>query len=160
MCHKLSDQDSKGLSAGTNYLLRKARTPKAHLTREENKALKELRQDQDRIVLTVDKGVAMVVLDRKEYLEKAETLLVQLAYKTIKKDPNNMLKARLIQTPQKIKRETNMGEGMYRTMYPTGCIAQKFYGLPKIHKTGTPSGPQYLAGVQSLMGWLKSLLRY
>ena len=30
-----------------------------------------------------------------------------------------------------------MGEGMYRTMYPTSCTAPKFYGLPKIHKTGT-----------------------
>ena len=26
---------------------------------------------------------------------------------------------------------------MYRTMYPTGCTAPKFYGLPKLHKTGT-----------------------
>ena len=30
-----------------------------------------------------------------------------------------------------------MGEGMYRTMYPTGCTVPKFYGLPKIHKTST-----------------------
>ena len=27
--------------------------------------------------------------------------------------------------------ETNMEEGMYRTMYPTSCTAPKFYGLPK-----------------------------
>ena len=27
---------------------------------------------------------------------------------------------------------------MYRSMYPAGCTAPKFYGLPKIHKTGTP----------------------
>ena len=31
-----------------------------------------------------------------------------------------------------------MNEGTYRTMYPTGCTVPKFYGLPKIHKTGTP----------------------
>ena len=30
---------------------------------------------------------------------------------------------------------------MYRTMYPTSCTAPKFYGLPKIHKTGTPLRP-------------------
>ena len=34
--------------------------------------------------------------------------------------------------------ETNMEEGMYRTKYPNGCTAPKFYGLPKIHKTSTP----------------------
>ena len=26
-------------------------------------------------------------------------------------------------------------------MYPTGCVLSKFYGLPKIHKTGTPLRP-------------------
>ena len=34
-----------------------------------------------------------------------------------------------------------MEEGMYRTMYPTSCTAPKFYGLPKIHQTGTPLRP-------------------
>ena len=34
-----------------------------------------------------------------------------------------------------------MDEGMYRTMYPTSCTAPKFYGLPKIHKTGIPLKP-------------------
>ena len=53
-----------------------------------------------------------------------------------------------------------MGEGMYKAMYPTGCIGPKFYGLPQIHKTGTPLGQLFLAGVPSLMGWLMSLPRY
>ena len=53
-----------------------------------------------------------------------------------------------------------MDEGMYKTMCPTGYNPPKFYGLPKIHKTGTPSDPLYLAGVQSLMGWPRSLLGY
>ena len=32
-------------------------------------------------------------------------------------------------------------EGRYRAMYPTGCVPPKFYGLPKIHKTGNPLRP-------------------
>ena len=109
-------------------------------------------------MLTADKGVAMVVLDKKHYLEKAEALQAQPDYRTIDKDPRNKLKTRLIQTLRRIKRDTNMGVGMYRTMYHTGCMAPKFYGLPKIHKTGTPSGQMYPAGAQSLMG--ESLLKY
>ena len=111
-------------------------------------------------MLTVEKGVAMVVLDKKEYLEKAEALLVQLAYRTIDRDPTNKLKARLIQTLRRIKRDSNIGEDMYRTIYPTSCTAPKFYGLPKTHKTGTPSGQLYPAGDQTPKGWLQSLLRY
>ena len=100
------------------------------------------------------------MLDKKEYLEKAEALLAQPAYRTTDRDPTNKLKNSLIQTLRRIKRDTNMGEDMYRTISTTGCTAPKFYGLPKIHKTGTPSGQLYSVGAQSPMGWLKSLLRY
>ena len=31
-----------------------------------------------------------------------------------------------------------MDEGMYKTMYPNQLHSPKFFGLPKIHKTGTP----------------------
>ena len=82
----------------------------------------------------------MVVMERKEYMDKVEGLYAQLAYKTITSDPTNKLKAKLLQMLKRIKRETNMEGGMYRTMYPTSCTAPTFYGLPKIHKTGTPSG--------------------
>ena len=30
---------------------------------------------------------------------------------------------------------------MVQAMYPTGCVPPKFYGLPKIHKTGNPLRP-------------------
>ena len=49
------------------------------------------------MVLTEDKGVAMVVMDRKEYIDKVEGLLVQPTYRTITSDPTNKLKAKLIQ---------------------------------------------------------------
>ena len=34
-----------------------------------------------------------------------------------------------------------MHKGTYKAMYPNGCIPHKFYGLPKIHKTGNPLRP-------------------
>ena len=57
-----------------------------------------------------------------------------------------------------------MGEGTYRTMYPTGCTARKFYELPKIQKKGTPQanciqqGLSYLWGAKVLAKVLKSLV--
>ena len=41
------------------------------------------------MVLTADKGVAMVVMDMKEYMEKVKGLLAQPAYRTITADPTN-----------------------------------------------------------------------
>ena len=80
----------------------------------------------------------MVVMDRKDYQDRVECLLASTAYKTTSTDPTDRLKVQLIQKLRRIQRETNMDEGMYRSMYPTSCTAPKFYGLPKIHKTGTP----------------------
>ena len=97
--------------------------------------------DKDRVVLIADKGVAMVVMDKQECINKAEELLAQLAYRTIAKDPTNKIKAQLITKLRRIKRDNNLDEGTYKAMYPTSCIPPKFYGLPKIHKTGNPLRP-------------------
>ena len=83
----------------------------------------------------------MVVMDKEDYIQKAESLLMQPAYKTIDRDPSSKIKAKLITTLRKIKKDTNVDEGTYKTMYPTGCIPPKFYGLPKIHKAGNPLRP-------------------
>ena len=99
-------------------------------------------------MLTADKGVAMVVMDMEDYIQKVESLLVQPAYRTIDRDPTSQIKAKLVTTLRKIKKDTNIDEGTYNTIYPTGCIPPRFYGLPKIHKTGTPSGQLYHIGVQ------------
>ena len=39
------------------------------------------------MVLMADKGVVLVVLDRKEFQDKVEGLLASPAYRTIKVDP-------------------------------------------------------------------------
>ena len=49
-------------------------------------------------MLTVDKGVAMVVIDKEDYIQKAENLLVQPDYRTKDRDPTSKLKAKLITT--------------------------------------------------------------
>ena len=55
------------------------------------------------MVLTADKGVALVVMDRKDYQDKIEGLLATPAYRTITADPTNKLKAQLIQKLRRIK---------------------------------------------------------
>ena len=38
-------------------------------------AIKQLKADKDRIILTTDKGIALVILEKKDYIEKAKQLL-------------------------------------------------------------------------------------
>ena len=67
-------------------------TPKPNLTKAQNLALRELKRDRDCIVLTADKGVAMVIMDRQDYINKANHLLNQNTYRSIAKDPTNSIK--------------------------------------------------------------------
>ena len=87
------------------------------------------------MVLTTDKCVALMVMDRSDYTKKAKELLDDTnTYRTIQSDPTNKLKNKLINMLRKIKADTVMQENTYRKMYPTGASSPKFYGLPKIHK--------------------------
>ena len=98
----------------------------------------------------------MMVLDKDKYIQKVDNLLVQPAYRTIDRDPTNKLKDQLILKFRRIKMETYMDEGMYKTMYPTSCIPPSFMGYQKSTKLVFTSGPLYLAGVLSIMGYPKS----
>ena len=79
MCPKLKEEDAMELRPDINFLLRKAQAPKPNLTRQERLGLAQLKKDMDRVILTVDKGVAMVVMDREDYNTKVESLLSQPA---------------------------------------------------------------------------------
>ena len=92
-------------------------------------------------VLTTDKGVVLVVIDRKEYIDKATNLLSQSTYRTIDKYPTNRLKAKLIMILRQLKMETGLEDYIYKYVYPTGCSSLTFYGLPKIPKANIPLRP-------------------
>ena len=109
--------------------------------REEQKAMEKMRKDDTRIVLTVDKGVALVVMNREDYEKKAEELLSQTTYNNINNDPTNRYKNKLINLLKTIKTQGEINEALYKKLYPTGAGVPKFYGLPKIHKKETPLRP-------------------
>ena len=113
----------------------------ANISKEELKALKELKLDNNRLILTADKGVALVVIDKDEYIKKAEDLLKEKTYKKIAEDPTVKQKNKLINILRNIKTEGGLKEEVYRRLYPTGAGSPKFYGLPKIHESGIPLRP-------------------
>ena len=54
---------------------RKRRGPTHNTTRKEWEAIKTLREDPSHVVLTADKGVALVVMDKSQYIDKCMALL-------------------------------------------------------------------------------------
>ena len=121
-------------------LLKKTHNIKPNIPKEEYQALKQMKKDNTRMVLIVDKGMSMVV-DREEYIQKSEELLHQPNYKILQSDPTNKYKNKLISLLKSIKAEGGMDENTYKRLYPTGAGPSKYYGLPKVHKPGMPLRP-------------------
>ena len=114
VCNQLQQGKAEELRGEIQTVLKKIQVPRHNISREERKAIEELRRDKNRIILTVDKGVSMVVMDRGDYTNKAEELLQQSAYRPIPNDPTNRLKTRLISLLKQIKTEGGMNEATYK----------------------------------------------
>ena len=83
----------------------------------------------------------MVIMDRQDYINKANSLLNQNTYRSIPRDPNNSIKNKLVSILKRVKNQTGLDSNTYKSMYPAGCVPLEFYGLPKIHKPDTPLRP-------------------
>ena len=77
----------------------------SNITQEEFRALKELKEEKSRMILTTDKGVALVIIDKNDYIQKAEELLSTNTYKKIPEDPTNKQKNKLVNILRSIKSE-------------------------------------------------------
>ena len=139
---KLEPHNAEELRAAMRGALRNSQQPTNNITKQEIQELADLRRDQDRVILTADKGVAIVIMDKEDYQQKAKALLEdQGTYKALKTDPTGRLKSKMINLLKKIKTEGGIDDIIYKKLYPTGAVTPKFYGLPKIHKDGIPLRP-------------------
>ena len=140
-CQSLTQGEADEMRAEIKAAIKRSHPSGSNITREEQRALRELKKEDTRVILTADKGVCLVVLDKDEYIRKAEEILEEKTYKVISTDPTNRQRNRLIQILKKIKEEEGMNETPYKKVYATGAGIPMFYGLPKIHKAGVPLRP-------------------
>ena len=130
-CLKLEAHNAEELRATMRGALRNSPKPTNNITKQEIQVLAELKRDQSRVILTADKGVAIVIMDKEDYQEEAKALLEdQGTYKALKTDPTGRLKSRMINLLRKIKSEGGIDDILYKKLYPTGAVTPKFYGLP------------------------------
>ena len=141
MCQKMKQGEVEELRCQIKLILKNITPPKPNISKEEAKAIKELRRDQEKVILTANKGVTMVVMEKKEYIKKSEDLLNQSTYIALTTDPTNKCKNKLINLLKTIKAEGGIDNNTYKRLYPTRAVPPKYYGLPNIHKMGTPLRP-------------------
>ena len=119
-CSKLNQGESEDLRVEVKKALMKAQRPPANISKEEYKALNELKKDNSRMILTTDKWVVLVIMDKADYTKNVEELLNKPTYKKIPEDPTSKQKNKLTNILKNIKTEGGLSEEAYRRLYPLG----------------------------------------
>ena len=86
---ELNGVDFSGLYHDDNRILSTYTNKPIHtsITKAEHSALENLRKDKDCIIVTADKGVALDVMNKTEYITKCEALLQENSvYQHLSKD--------------------------------------------------------------------------
>ncbi|BHF83969.1 hypothetical protein SprV_0902711800 [Sparganum proliferum] len=116
--------------------------PRRTIPSAEVKAIKELKRDEEIVIVPADKGRATVVLDKSEYVAKAQQLLNDnQSYKVIDSDPMKALVGEINKSLNQMRNEKAISEKDWRQMKPQDAALARFYGLPKIHKPNVPLRP-------------------
>ena len=138
--------DCSGLYHNVSRILNKYTNKAMHtnITKSDHLALENLRKDKDHIIVTADKGVALVVRDKTEYITKCEALLQDNSVSQhLSKDTSSTIHKELIKILQDYKNNNFISETEYTLLRPYGSNspAARFYCLPKIHKNNMPMCP-------------------
>ncbi|BHF74075.1 hypothetical protein SprV_0401715900 [Sparganum proliferum] len=119
-----------------------AHKPRATITKAEQSALKTLRADTSIVILPADKGRSTVVMDKADYIQKANALLEdRQAYLPCKDEPMRRLVTQLDKTLADMQTSKAISKSVRLAIKPVDAAAPRFYGLPKVHKAGVPLRP-------------------
>ncbi|KER31053.1 hypothetical protein T265_02616 [Opisthorchis viverrini] len=112
------------------------------ISKQERDALTSLRKDETIVILPADKGRIMVIMDKPDYIEKAKQLLNDTTtYKPIDHDPTSNVINRINTTLKKLQETHEITRQERWKMKADDTNIARFYGLPKVHKEGTPLRP-------------------
>lgn len=115
---------------------------KRNLNPKETLAIKKLESRDSIVIKPADKGGAVVVLNKTDYLKEAmRQLNDQSFYKRLDEDPTEHFKSLITSALTALASEKKLDSSLIRSLIPLSPVAGRFYLLPKIHKHGNPGRP-------------------
>ncbi|BHF73733.1 hypothetical protein SprV_0401681600 [Sparganum proliferum] len=149
-CFNTTDADPVNLVATVESILKQTEgsDETKHLVRQQSgqDALKKLRADTSIVVLPADKGRSTVVLDKTDYIRKANSLLDdRQAYLRCDGEPMRKLLTQLDKTLAEMQANKVISKSARLAVKPTDAAAPRFYGLPKVHKAQPQQSVQLLS---------------
>lgn len=126
-----------------NKLKKKTDKEIPNLSIDEINAITTLLNDNSIVISKVDKGNAIVVLNRSDYITKAKEILdnkrafIKIKHNLTDKRENDLIKFLL-----QLKRTNKISNDEYKLMRPdSGSRTPEAYFLVKVHKSGQPVRP-------------------
>ncbi|BHF84600.1 hypothetical protein SprV_0902775100 [Sparganum proliferum] len=135
-------EETKSLIRHQMSSLLMAHRPREIQPKVERDALRERKADKDLVIVPADKGRSTVVLDRKDYLQKAKGLLEDRQfYVPCATNPLKTLTREINATLLTLENSGAITPTDRRMAKPQDTALARFYGLPKVHKDGAPLRP-------------------
>lgn len=113
-----------------------------NMTNQEKKALEELASCPEIVIKPADKGGAIVILNKTDYVKEAHRQLSEPTfYKALPSDPTKDYRQIVEGTLSSLVQNKVIEETTARSLIPLSPVAGRFYLLPKIHKENNPGRP-------------------
>lgn len=114
------------------------------LSKQHIEQLKVLRKNKDVMILPPDKGSGVVLLDRKDYIEKMTAILsdqAKFSIDPIQKDAVQKVESNITERLKSLQCKGIINEQTFKQLRPKGTTTPRMYGIPKMHKPGMPLRP-------------------
>ena len=115
---QLDADSAKKLRIGVSGALHTAKPPSSNLDKGMMKALKELRIDEEIVILPADKGNVTVVMDKSEYTTKMNKMHVDETYRELKRDPTSREATKIAKKLRELERKGYISDKEKRFLTP------------------------------------------
>ena len=155
----------KSTLVNTCYQYLQSETKGSRLLKSKHlEALKVLQKNRNIMLSKPDKGAGVVILNKKDYIDKMLVILedeTKFKRMTKEKDKTPGIEKTISKKLRDLKLREVIDTSTFELLRPIGCTIPRLYGLPKIHKPGTPLRPildMYNSHYHSIAKWLTKLL--
>ena len=108
----------------------------------QSRAIKKLKSHKNVIFCKPDKGNGIVILYKEHYYTKmGEILSDGSKFQELSKDHTVKFEGKLQWRLRDLLKSGQITKGFYDKVRPSGSVPGVMYGLPKVHKSGTPLRP-------------------
>jgi len=117
------------------------KTPDDKNTQLIKKTIAQIKKNKEIMICKADKGNMTVMMDTKEYITKVNNTINSFPYKKLDRNPNSNYEKVLKTSLNQLMNFNKISKNTHQYLNPYQSICPRFYGSPKIHKSGYPLRP-------------------